>query len=654
MYKIYADETLIYDSTVDDYKIGKGSGSLESNKAGSFTFSVYPEHFFYDRFIKKRTVITVTKSDRILFRGRVLDDKVDMWKRKEVICEGELNFLQDSFIRPYTFNGTPEEAFHKFVSEHNAQVDEFKRFKIGSVTVYDPNNYIARSNSNYENALKNLTSRLLEDSLGGYLHISHGEDGKDPIPTIHYLADFTEISSQTIEFGSNLKDFLKTGTGQAIATAIIPLGAKIEDGNAETEDLRLTIAAVNDGLDYVYNQAAVAKHGWIFDTVIYDDVTIPANLKARGLTDLAQRIQENITLQLTAVDLHLLDHSIESFRHDTYVRVVSLPHNFSETLLCHRQTFDLLRPDNDSITLGASYSSFTSTVSTASAGVTAAKDVRRDVDYLSQKTSQYKIAEQRLTSLLAQSFGVFKTEQVMEDGSTVFYMHDKPNLSDSRNIWKMTGDAFAVSSDGGETWNAGLDVSGNAVLNILSVIGIDASWINADNLSAVSSNLGGWKIGENGIYREIVDADNPKYVYKISISVPANDLGWNPGSFNVFEILRSEDGGVTFPHSFTINGYGQARSVNGSTWAYLGSGTLSSGIDGYGRCTHSWNGISISGEDYFTEYAYMKRRDTTGSVVDLYVNGKIMSGEGLNMYFDFNDGFRLVFNGGILVDAYYI
>lgn len=654
MYKIYADETLIYDSTVDDYKIGKGSGALESNKAGSFTFSVYPEHFFYDRFVKKRTVITVTKSDRILFRGRVLDDKEDMWKRKEVICEGELNFLQDSFIRPYTFHGTPEEAFIKFVSEHNAQVDEFKRFKIGTVTVYDPNNYIARSNSNYENALKNLTSRLLEDSLGGYLHISHGEDGKDPIPTIHYLADFTEISSQVIEFGSNLKNFLKTGTGQAIATAIIPLGAKIEDGNAETEDLRLTIAAVNDGLDYVYNQAAVAKHGWIFDTVIYDDVTIPENLKARGLTDLAQRIQENITLQLTAVDLHLLDHSIESFRHDTYVRVVSLPHNFAETLLCHRQTFDLLRPDNDSITLGASYSSFTNTVTTASSAAATAKEVRRDVDYLSQKTTQYKIAEQRLTSLLAQSFGVFKTEKVMEDGSTVFYMHDKPNLSDSMNIWKMTGDAFAVSSDGGETWNAGLDVSGNAVLNILSVIGIDASWINADNLSAVSSNLGGWKIGKNGIYREIVDVDNPKYVYKISISVPANDLGWAPGSFNVFEILRSEDGGVTFPHSFTINGYGQVRSVNGSTWAWLGSGMLRSGIDGYGSCTHSWNGISISDDDDFTEHAYMQRRDTTGSVVDLYVDGKIMSGEGLNMYFDFSDGFRQVFSGGILVDAYYI
>lgn len=519
MYKIFADDTLIYDSTIDEYKIGKGIGSLETNKAGSFNFSVYPNHFYYDRFVKKKTVIVVTKSDRIIFRGRVLDDQDDIWKRREIVCEGELNFLLDSLIRPYTFKGTPEEAFIKYVTEHNAQVDEFKRFNIGRVTVHDPNNYIARSNSNYENALKNLTSRLLEDSLGGYLHITHGDDGKDPIPTLHYLKDFEEISSQPIEFGSNLKDYVKKGTGQSIATAIIPLGVRLDDGNIDTDDLRLTIAEVNDGLDYVYDEAAVAKHGWIFDTVIFDDVTLASNLKTKGLEELAKRIQENITVELTAVDLHLLDRSIDSFRHDTYVRVVSPPHNFAETLLCHRQTFNILKPDNDTVTLGTSYSSFTATVTKASAAAAAVTDVRKSVTQLNQKTGQYKIAEQQLTSLLAQSFGVFKTEEVLLDGSTVHYLHDKPKLADSLNIWKMTGDAFAVSSDGGITWNAGMDVSGNAIMNILSVVGIEASWIRADNLAAISANLGGWEISEGSIFKEYHDEDYGDW-YRIWIQPP--------------------------------------------------------------------------------------------------------------------------------------
>lgn len=641
MYKIFADETLIYDSTVEDYKIGKGSGTLETNKAGSFTFSVYPEHFFYDRFIKKKTVITVTKSDRILFRGRVLDDRDDMWKCREIVCEGELNFLQDSLIRPYAFNGTPEEAFVKFVTEHNAQVDEFKRFKIGQVTVYDPNDYIARSNSNYENALKNLTSRLLEDSLGGYLHITHGADGKDPVPTLHYLADFTEISSQNIEFGSNLKDFLKKGTGQAIATAIIPLGSKIDDGNIGTDDLRLTIADVNDGLDYVYDEAAVAKHGWIFDTVIYDDVTLPANLKTKGLAELAKRIRENITLELTAVDLHLLSRSIESFRYDTYIRTISPPHNFAETLLCHRQTFHILKPDNDTVTLGTSYSSFTGTVSKAASAASAVTDVRKDVTSLNQKTSQYRIAEQQLTALLAQSFGVFKTEEVLEDGSTVSYMHDKPTLEASTNIWKMTGDAFAVSSDGGQTWNAGLDVSGNAILNILSVIGIDASWINVDNLSALSANLGGWEIKDGTIYREFSDTV-AGVIRRIFIRPPQSIMNSSMQPF--INVQESCDGGETFHSVLELNDYISCWRYDGNTVKQFGQIApdymVLQNISTLETVTMEKGSVTVRSGSGYTSYM-------DGTTVS---SPSIRSGDGMNTNITIND-IRMTFVGGVLVAA---
>lgn len=652
MYKIFADGTLIYDSTVEDYKIGKGSGTLETNKAGSFTFSVYPDHFYYDRFVKKKTVILVTKSDKVLFRGRVLDDKDDFWNRREVICEGELNFLQDSIIRPYSFLGTPEEAFVKFVTEHNAQVDEFKRFKIGQVTVLDPNNYIARSNSAYENPLKNLTSRLLEDSLGGYLHITHGDDGKDPVPTLHYLADFTEISTQIIEFGSNLKDYLKKGTGQAIATAIIPLGKKIEDGNSDTEDPRLTIASVNNGVDYVYDEAAVAEHGWIFDTVIFDDVTVPSNLKTKGEAELAERIRENITVELTAVDLHLLNRSIESFRCDTYIRVVSAPHKFAETLLCHKQTFNILKPENDTITLGSSYSTFTGTAAKTSAMASKVTEVQKDVTNLNIKTNAYKIAEQRLTSLMAQAFGVFKTEEVLEDGSTVYYMHDKPTLAESTNIWKMTGDAFAVSSDGGQTWNAGLDASGNAIYNILSVIGIEASWINADNLSAISANIGGWVIKDNELFTEFTDAQTGEIcrVYIRPLGIYSHAYISDP----ILEVTRSTDGGETFYPALTIGSLGQ-------TFVWYDGGTsprlsASWGVSGFSVYDFS-SGTRRSAEVYADRVELYEGRENligylrnNGGKAELYVDSVVAAGAysgNISL-----GGITFEFRGGVLTNAY--
>ncbi len=385
MYKIFADNTLIYDSTIDDHKIGKGSISLETNKSGSFTFSIYPDHFYYDNFVRLKTVIMVLKDKKIVFRGRILNDVADYYNVKTITCEGELGFLQDSIIRPFEFSGTPEQLFKKFINEHNSQVDEFKRFKIGTVTVVDPNNYIGRSNTAYESAYTNLNSRLIEDSLGGYFYITHGDNDDDPIPTINYLADFTNVSTQLIEFGSNLQDYTKTTKANDIATAIIPLGATVDDGDSETEDPRLTIAGVNNGVDYVYDEKAVELRGWIFKSVTWDDVNDANNLKTKAEEYLQTVINQNITIELKAIDLHLLDRNIESFKLGDYIRVISKPHNFDSTLLCNKQTLDLLQPANDTLTLGYTYSSFTDRMGKISASTFNVMSIQSTVNSINNR-----------------------------------------------------------------------------------------------------------------------------------------------------------------------------------------------------------------------------------------------------------------------------
>lgn len=348
MYKIYADTTPIYDSTMDEYRIGKGSISLETNKSGSFSFSVYPDHFYYDKFVRLKTVIKVEKSNKIIFRGRILNDSSDYRNNKTVTCEGELGFFQDSIIRPFEFVGTLEEFLRKLVEEHNAQVDEFKRFKVGVVTVGDSETIIARNSDQYATTFESLNTHLLNDTLGGYLHITHGEDGTEDIPTLNLLSAFTKVASQKIEFGSNLKNYTKTVKAEEIATAIIPTGYN-----------GLTIKHVNDGIDYVYSPEGVELYGWIFKVVSWSDIANALTLKAEAEKLLNEIIKQNITIELNAIDLHLLDQSIESFNVGDYIQVISEPHNFNETLLCNKQTIDLLKPENDSLTLGYTYSSFT-------------------------------------------------------------------------------------------------------------------------------------------------------------------------------------------------------------------------------------------------------------------------------------------------------
>lgn len=372
MYKIYADSTLIYDGGLEDFKIAKGSITLETNKSGSFTFSIYPDHFYYDQFVKKKTIIKVLKDNAIVFRGRVLNDTTDYYSNKVITCEGELGFFHDSIIKPYTFNGTPQALFNKFINDYNSQVDDFKKFKIGNVTVTDANNYIARSNTDYEDVYSNLFSRLIEDSTGGYFYITHGTDGTDDIPTINYLADFTEVSTQRIEFGSNLKDYTKTVKGDDLATVIIPLGKSANDSV-------LTISSVNNGKDYIEDAEAIKKYGRIATVVKWDDVTDANNLKTKATAKLKELIKQNITLELSALDLHLLDPLIKPLKINQYIPVSSTPHDFSATLLCNKQTIDLLKPDNDTVTLGYTYSSFTDSTAKTNSNVSSITAIRTSV-----------------------------------------------------------------------------------------------------------------------------------------------------------------------------------------------------------------------------------------------------------------------------------
>lgn len=362
MYRIYADSTLIYDSTVEDYKIGKGEINLKIDKAGSFTFSMYPDNPYYDRIVKMKTIIVVYRDDEIIFRGRALKAEDGFYNDRVVTCEGELNFLLDSIIRPWTFSGSPKDLFTKFITEHNAQVDAEKRFKIGAFTAVDNNDYTNVSNIYYQDAYTNIQDHMIGLSLGGHLLVTHEEDGT---PVINYYGDFPDTASQRIEFGENLKDYTRTANAEDIATVLIPLGARLKDADGNDTDEYLTITSVNGGKDYIENADAIAIYGRIVKSVVWEDVTVASRLLTKGRQELANLINQNVTIDLTAIDLHLLDRSIESFHYAEYIPIYSEPHGLNVVMLCKKQTIDLLKPDNDSLSLGYSCRSLTETSAAA-------------------------------------------------------------------------------------------------------------------------------------------------------------------------------------------------------------------------------------------------------------------------------------------------
>lgn len=81
-----------------------------------------------------------------------------------------------------------------------------------------------------------------------------------------------------------------------------------------------------------------------------------------------------------------------------------------------------------------------------------------------KKIDIYDIYAKQFTAMAAATVGYYVTTETLEDGSVITYSHDKPLLSESKNIWKRNGLVVAVSNDGGETWR-GFDKDGNAILN---------------------------------------------------------------------------------------------------------------------------------------------------------------------------------------------
>ncbi len=374
MYKIYADERLVYSPGIS----GKGFSvispkvTMEAGKAGSATFILPPDNEQYDGIEKMKTDIIIYQDGYEIFRGRVLDDKKDFYNRKNIYVEGELSFLLDSPVRPYAFQGDIPVLFRQLVENHNRHVDKSRQFRMGQVTVTDPNHYINRSNSNYSTTFDELKNKLVA-THGGYLRSRRSGGHR----YLDYLADYDDTNSQMIEFGVNLLDMTQYVTAKDMYTCLIPVGAVLDEETGE----RLTIASVNGGRDYLEHAKGIELYGRIWKTVCWDDVTQPVNLYHKGIAELNASVNMSMSLDIKAVDMHLLNVDTQRIRVGQKIRVISKPHGIDEYFDCTKITLDLANPGKSVYTLGATHTTITDQQSTtAKSSMTVADMAQAAVD----------------------------------------------------------------------------------------------------------------------------------------------------------------------------------------------------------------------------------------------------------------------------------
>lgn len=342
MIQIYTDGVLVYDSRLEAYDLQGLKITRGLNKGGTAEIAMPAIHPAYGRFNGYRTVVEIFRDGRLKFRGRALYPIDDIYNTRTVVCEGEYCFFQDAVSRPYLYQTSPAAIFTSVVNDYNSQVEPFKQFKVGTVTVTDPNDYVRLESESAESVQDTLTK--LVERCGGYIVFTTDETGAR---VVHWLESVGETCSQTIEVGENLFSFSRNGANTNLATAIVPYGAK-----DERTGQRLTIASVNGGRDYIKDDLAVSLRGTITKTVIWDDVTEPENLlkKARQYLDECKLLVTS--MELTALDLSYIDRDIDSFDVGDSIRVLSRSNNLDEYFQLVEHTEDLLNPANSNITLG--------------------------------------------------------------------------------------------------------------------------------------------------------------------------------------------------------------------------------------------------------------------------------------------------------------
>lgn len=100
-----------------------------------------------------------------------------------------------------------------------------------------------------------------------------------------------------------------------------------------------------------------------------------------------------------------------------------------------------------------------------------------------QEKNNRQNALDKMQEALKNSNGMYSTQEVLLDGSTIYYLHDKPTMKESKNVIKLTAEAIGFSTDGGKTYPYGFTITGEMITRLLYAEGINADYINTGALT---------------------------------------------------------------------------------------------------------------------------------------------------------------------------
>lgn len=513
MYKIKLDGKILYYPGDREAAVINPELDLQTGYAGELTLKVPALNPLYNDIHNRKSMISVYRDKTEIFYGEVRTREKDRFKNQPIKATGALSFLADTILPQQEWHDmSPREMLDAWLQLHNNQVEDRKKIYIGVVTIHDSNDSLYRI-TDRENTLEAIREKLV-DRLGGYLRLRHEED-KLYLDWIN-IQEYGKYCEQPIQFGENLLDYSETMTADDVITALIPLGAAIEqetDENAsefERLEKNVDITSVNDGKDYIYSKEAVESFGWVWKTEKWDDVATPANLLKKATEYLTTQQYENLVISLTAVDLSLFGQDYDSFDIGDRVLCNAIPYGMKKVLPVMEMKIPLQQPDQAQLTLGENLQqSFTDqTTGTFT-------QIRQETTEAGRvQASWMKSAIDNLTKQMTGAKGGYKLTEFDKNGLWLrdLYM-DAPDKEQATNILQINKNGIGGSHNGyNGPYTIGMTLDGQ-------IIGerILAGSIKTEALSTECKNYIETKISDG-------DSENKKAILKeVTTSLKAMD-----------------------------------------------------------------------------------------------------------------------------------
>lgn len=354
--------TIIHSPTALDYEniplLLAGQIKKGINTISTFDFSYLNNNPAYGNLHPLRTLISVTDTlkNKEVFRGRVLSPTDSMESdgafSYRYLCESELGYLQDSVQKWFKAqNMTIIQFLTYLLSIHNSQVEPYKRFLIGNVTVVNNTDNVYYYVDDSTSTLDTIKDKLL-DRLGGELQIRR-ENG---VNYLDYLVEIGKHSNTTIELGKNMISASKSMDPTEVITRIFPRGIRLEseeETNTDASQPRLTIANVNGGIDYLNaSQELIDRFGIQGKAMNWDDVTQADILKMKGQQYLDNQKVVSYKYTTTAADLSLLNLDTDKYEEGNYHHTINSMLGINEELRIVGMTLDIISPEVSSLTIG--------------------------------------------------------------------------------------------------------------------------------------------------------------------------------------------------------------------------------------------------------------------------------------------------------------